>query len=83
MSGPISSANKTKVEVYADIANPKGRTTKDTDVLVFAGIRKKPDDVGKDQLTFKGVSNNSAFTKLRNFLVGRHTARSQDVYLIL
>lgn len=82
MSSPISIA-KTKVEVYADIATPKGRAPKDTDVLVYAGVSRKADDVNKDQLNFKGASNNSAFTKLRNFLNGRHTARHGDVYLIL
>jgi hypothetical protein len=83
MSSSIGNTTKTKVEVYADIADPKGRASKDTDVLVYAGISKKPGDDNKDQLTFKGASNNSAFTKLRNFLNGRHTARDRDVYLIL
>lgn len=83
MSSSIGNTTKTKVEVYADIADPKGRVSKDTDVLVYAGISKKSGDANKDQLTFKGASNNSAFTKLRNFLNGRHTARHGDVYLIL
>lgn len=89
MSSPISDNGKAvyfyepKVETYADIAAPKGRAIKDTDVLVYAGISAKPGEGDKDQLTFKGASNNSAFTKPRNFLIGRHTARGQDVYLIL
>lgn len=82
MGSPIGIA-ETKVEVYADIATPKGRAPKDTDVLVYAGISRKAGDVNKDQLNFKGASNNSAFTKLRNFLNGRHTARGEDVYIIL
>lgn len=71
-----------KDEIKADVIDTSGRTEKSTDVLVFARIGPGRATAGKDAMLFKQVRNNSAFTKLRNFLMGRHPASAQNVYEI-
>ncbi len=88
MSNPIGGNSKTihvyepEVDVRADLIDTSGRAKKDTDVLVFDRIGTSTATRGADALLHKRASNNSAFTKLRNFLMGRYTAKAQDVYLI-
>ena len=88
MSNPIGGNSKTihvyepEVDVRADLIDTSGRAKKNTDVLVFDRIGISTATQGADALLYKRVSNNSALKKIRNFLMGRHTARAQDVYLI-
>ncbi len=65
----------------AELVSKPGRQEKDSDVLMGVGVKvlKNGPNIGKMVGLFRGVSNSSAGTQVRNSMLGRQVATQQDI----